>query len=322
MNEGHGILDSQIVGLTKVEAACATREELTLTRASSQSRLWKFFIQNITLLHSSELVFLNYCLLVLSYALWTMSWGRDGTVDMVVMLSPGAPYNGNILKSRKSLKSSNKNDCRILAFIQGYDDLNLYILNGLGSDFREITAPIRAREKPLAFEELHDMLVGHDAYLQRLETTTQQLVASANYSNRRPASSSGGQHFKGNFKNGYGRNGGSSRQDSNQGSYRPSGGPNNSKKSTRQRKYTPKCQICDELGHIAKHCPSSHNITGDLANLSIYCEYDGTDEVVIDHGAVLLKGACENDVYTLPNLLVQAFPKMVANVHERTSING
>ena len=107
----------------------------------------------------------------------------------------------------------------------------MYILNGLGSDFREIAAPIRARGKPLAFEELHDLLVGHDAYLRRLETTTQQLVESANYSNRRLASSSGGQHSKGNLKNGYGRNGGSSHQDSNQGSYRPSGGPNNSKKS-------------------------------------------------------------------------------------------
>ena len=52
------------------------------------------------------------------------------------------------------------------------DDLTLYILNGLGSDFREIVAPIRAREKPLAFEELHDLLIGHDAYLRRLETTT------------------------------------------------------------------------------------------------------------------------------------------------------
>ena len=37
---------------------------------------------------------------------------------------------------------------------------------------------------------------------------------------------------------------------------------------------------------------------------------------------VLLKGVCENGIYTLPNLLVQASPKMVANVHERTSING
>ena len=43
------------------------------------------------------------------------------------------------------------------------DDLTLYILNGLGSDFRDIAALIRVREKPLAFEELHDLLVGHDA---------------------------------------------------------------------------------------------------------------------------------------------------------------
>ena len=39
-------------------------------------------------------------------------------------------------------------------------------------------------------------------------------------------------------------------------------------------------------------------------------------------GVVLLKGACENGVYTLPDSLVQASPKMVANVHEQTSING
>ena len=45
------------------------------------------------------------------------------------------------------------------------DDLTLYILNGLGSDFREIAVPIRAREKPLVFKELHDLLVGHDVYL-------------------------------------------------------------------------------------------------------------------------------------------------------------
>lgn len=48
------------------------------------------------------------------------------------------------------------------------DDLTLYILIGLGPNFREIDAPIRAREKPLTFEELHDLLVGHDTYLRRL----------------------------------------------------------------------------------------------------------------------------------------------------------
>ena len=61
------------------------------------------------------------------------------------------------------------------------DDLTLYVLNGLSADFREIAAPIRARESSLTFEELHDLLVGHEAYLRRLEAATQHLFASANY---------------------------------------------------------------------------------------------------------------------------------------------
>ena len=52
------------------------------------------------------------------------------------------------------------------------DDLTLYVLNGLGPDFREIAAPIRAQETSLAFEELHDLLVGHESYLRRLEAAT------------------------------------------------------------------------------------------------------------------------------------------------------
>ncbi|CAL8993827.1 unnamed protein product, partial [Prunus brigantina] len=39
------------------------------------------------------------------------------------------------------------------------DDLVIHILNGLGSDFKEIAAAIRARETPISFEELHDKLV-------------------------------------------------------------------------------------------------------------------------------------------------------------------
>ncbi|KAF5468604.1 hypothetical protein F2P56_012746 [Juglans regia] len=95
------------------------------------------------------------------------------------------------------------------------DDLTLYILNGLGADFHEIAAPIRARERPLMFEELHDLLVRHDAYLHRLDASTQQLVASANYTHRRCGSSQGSQNFKGFSKqNGSGRNGASSKNDS------------------------------------------------------------------------------------------------------------
>jgi len=76
------------------------------------------------------------------------------------------------------------------------DDLTFYILNGLGSDFREIATPL------LTFEELHDILEGHDSYLRRLESSTQQLVASANYSyhHKQNFISYGGSHPKGSNK--------------------------------------------------------------------------------------------------------------------------
>lgn len=64
-------------------------------------------------------------------------------------------------------------------------NFTLHTLNGLDSDFYEITAPIRVREQPLSFEELHDLLINHDAYLCCLEATSQQLVVMANYSHRK-----------------------------------------------------------------------------------------------------------------------------------------
>ena len=75
------------------------------------------------------------------------------------------------------------------------DDLTLYVMNGLGPNFREIAAPIRARESSLAFEELHDLLVGHDAYLRRLEAVTQQLVVSANFTKTKHSAPGGSQSW-------------------------------------------------------------------------------------------------------------------------------
>jgi len=64
------------------------------------------------------------------------------------------------------------------------DDLTLYILNGLGIEFREITTPIRARKTSLKFEEIHDFLVNHESYLRQLEhQSATQFVPTANYSN-------------------------------------------------------------------------------------------------------------------------------------------
>ncbi|KAF5469012.1 hypothetical protein F2P56_013117 [Juglans regia] len=85
------------------------------------------------------------------------------------------------------------------------DDLTLYVLNGLGPDFREIAAPIRAREKSLMFEELHDLLVGHENYLHRMEIASQQLVAAANFTARKNGSS-GGQQQRTSYKSNGSRN--------------------------------------------------------------------------------------------------------------------
>ena len=194
------------------------------------------------------------------------------------------------------------------------DDLTLYVLNGLGSEFREIVAPIRARESPLTFEELHDLLVGHEAYLRRLETTTQHLVASANYTKTKSSNYRGSQQWF-NRSNDTSRGYHGSNPGRNFGGHQRDGRRFNSGRSNNfNRRYQPKCQICDQVGHVAKSCPqfhppnasvncattstrknnnwlldsaASHNITGELSTLSVHSEYDGTDEVILGDGSGL-----------------------------------
>ncbi|KAF5481757.1 hypothetical protein F2P56_002385 [Juglans regia] len=164
------------------------------------------------------------------------------------------------------------------------DDLTLYVLNGLGSEFRDMVAPIRMRETALSFAELHDLLIGHEHYLKRTDGNTSTLVVTANSTQKKPSNTR--------FKNNKNR----SKQ--------------NSYNKTPSKKPSVVCQICDQPGHTAKHCaimqsrpvvncttssaPSngkwlldsaaSHNITSDLENLSIHSEYDGQDEVVLGDG--------------------------------------
>ncbi|KAL6321118.1 hypothetical protein AAG906_012890 [Vitis piasezkii] len=181
------------------------------------------------------------------------------------------------------------------------NDITLYVLNG----------------KILAFEELHDLLIGHENYLRRMEAATQQLMAAANFTTS----------HKG---NGSPRSQGQYRFSSSNGPSRdPRRSNNQDRFNSNQRRYQPKCQYCDQMGHTAKACPqlnssemtvncagtsdgqenkwlidsaASHNIKGDIKNLS---------------------SACENGIYIFPNSMVApSTPKMVAYVHEWTSIDG
>ena len=131
------------------------------------------------------------------------------------------------------------------------DDLTLYVLYGLGPEFHEIAAPIRAREKSLVFEELHDMLVGHESYLRRME-------AAANFTSHRFANKdtafSVSQQNRGSNK-GNGSLCQSRKHRPSNGSFRDRQRNNNSGSPNPNRHFQPKCQYCDQLGHTAKICP-------------------------------------------------------------------
>ncbi|KAJ0039663.1 hypothetical protein Pint_27585 [Pistacia integerrima] len=184
------------------------------------------------------------------------------------------------------------------SFHNGVPNLKLFSL-GIGDEIALIDHPISDDDLTLyILNELHDLLVGHDSYLRRLETATQQLVVSANYTNYKP--NSGSYHYRNQGRpSGFSRNQGQNKDSRPQNKH--SGRPN-----TNQKRYQPKCQFCDQIGHTAKSCPqlnshavtanctssakvtdnkwlmdsASHNITGDLSNLSIHSEYDGTDETI------------------------------------------
>eukprot|EP00261_Vitis_vinifera_P040499 XP_019081742.1 PREDICTED: uncharacterized protein LOC109124254 [Vitis vinifera] len=217
------------------------------------------------------------------------------------------------------------------------DDITLYVLHGLGSDFRDIVAPIRARESSLSFEELHDLLLGYEAYLRRLDSTAQSLVVTANTTQRRDSHSSKNQSSS---------------------TYQQSKNDSRSKsRQSKQYKYPPRCQYCDQQGHIAKYCPklkpseatvncttttsspdkrwlidsaASHNITSQVSNLQFHSEYDGTDEVIIRDGSGLPITHSGSLTLSFPNrkfqvedtLCVPTINKNLISVHHFTKQNN
>jgi hypothetical protein len=175
------------------------------------------------------------------------------------------------------------------------DDITLYALNGLGPEYREMVAPIRTREYALSFKELHDLLIGHESYLKCLDITSPSLVVTAHNTQCR--------HHSFSQKQPWSPHAATQKYDSKpQPHY------------FRQQKYTPKCQYCDQFGHVAKQFPklhtkkatancttasqsphqrwlidsaASHNITSQVSNLHLHSQYDGTDEVLIGDGSGL-----------------------------------
>ncbi|KAK2975381.1 hypothetical protein RJ640_012392 [Escallonia rubra] len=64
------------------------------------------------------------------------------------------------------------------------DDLVLYILVGIGPEFKEIAAALRARDTPISFDELYDKLGDYELQLKKDDLTPSLSIATANYTHR------------------------------------------------------------------------------------------------------------------------------------------
>lgn len=175
------------------------------------------------------------------------------------------------------------------------DDIDLVIhsLNGLGPEYKEISAALRARENPIGFEELHDLLQDYETHLTRDDVTPPVTSAHAAYKG------------KPNFsKRGYPPNKSNYSSNNNQ-------SPQSSKAVT--------CQYCDKPNHTAKVCyklhgypsgypnrrpaahharyaPShidpnwildsgaTHHVTNDLDQLHLTNPYRGNDHITVGDG--------------------------------------
>jgi hypothetical protein len=200
------------------------------------------------------------------------------------------------------------------------EDLVIHVLNGLGSDFKEISAAVRARDSPISFEELHEKLCDHETFLKR-EPQRSETPITANVTTK---SSHNGKTYTQNHQ---GRSNNFGNNQYNQSHY------SNNRRNHNPKPYRGFCQLCDQQGHTAKRCPrlrtfspspppyqqfgtlsrtpsapprahfaaqpnlastnwlvdsgASHHVTADLNNLSLHSEYDGSDDIMIGDGTGL-----------------------------------
>ena len=58
-------------------------------------------------------------------------------------------------------------DLALMGYPLSEDEIILHVLNGLGNDFKEISATIWARDSLVTFKELHDKLQDQEALLKQ-----------------------------------------------------------------------------------------------------------------------------------------------------------
>ncbi|OIT35369.1 hypothetical protein A4A49_59674, partial [Nicotiana attenuata] len=194
------------------------------------------------------------------------------------------------------------------------EELVIKILSGLGSEYKELSAAIRARDNPISFEELYDKLLAHEMFIKHSEPKLENPIISAQlhkksaYPNSKSRNYNPSNNRRGPIQNTSTNQRANSFQNSN------SFHPNN--RSNQQRV---QCQLCDKFGHITKVCRSkshsaleaqanltnrlsyasnpannwivdsgaSHHITNNSQSLQAATEFPGTDEIIVGDGKTI-----------------------------------
>ncbi|GKU88975.1 hypothetical protein SLEP1_g3180 [Rubroshorea leprosula] len=153
------------------------------------------------------------------------------------------------------------------------DDLTIYILNGLGPEFREIAASLRTRDTSLSFDDLHDRLVAHEESLRWEDTKLASTPFTAHFARAATTPSS----FVGTFAG-----------------LLPT--PHNGHFAHncpfyRVQQHPPHANFASSPNIASEDwlldSGATHHVTTDLANLALHSEYLGPDELQIGDGTGL-----------------------------------
>lgn len=149
------------------------------------------------------------------------------------------------------------------------DDLTKKILDGLGSEYKNLVHVVHARDTPITFNDLHEKLLTFEAHLQETKLDQSYLPASANpaqctntgshTSGWRPSSTNTPPPPFGSTNTGW--------HPSSTNNWRPSPDPNQPRGNRQPpRPYLGYCQICGIHGHTTKRCPSFRIVPNDLSS--------------------------------------------------------
>lgn len=135
------------------------------------------------------------------------------------------------------------------------EDLILYTLNGLSSEFGPFKTSIRTRSSPILIEELHVLLLCEELSIASTQSASIDYAATAFVSSK----SGGTGRLDSSTESGNGRGNGRSNNNNrggrNRGRHYNNKGGCGSPRSSSQASYNrPCCQICNKTGHTALDC--------------------------------------------------------------------